>query len=287
MIEQMIRLDDKVAIVTGGGRGLGRAYALALAGAGARVVVNDLGVRLDGSAPGDESAGAVVAEIRRAGGQALANTDSVAEPAAVQRLIDSTLALFHRVDILVNNAGIVRSRPIEEMSDADFDDVLAVHLRGTFLCTRAAMRAMRAAGHGGRIVNTTSGRAYYASSVGTANYASAKGGIISLTGVAAVEGKDAGITCNAVSPLARTRMSAQYLANDQDDALDPATVAPLVVFLASDVAAGITGEVFRVARGEIATVTTAIGPPIHSTRGRWTAEEIAERIPAIIASAQT
>ena len=278
----MIRLDDRVAIVTGGGRGLGRAYALALARAGARVVVNDLGVQVDGTAPGDNSAGAVVGEIRRAGGHAIANTDSVTEPEGVERLFESAMALFHRVDILVNNAGIVRSRPIVDMSDEDFDVVVAVHLRGTFLCTRAAMRAMRAAGNGGRIINTTSGRAHYAPSAGTANYAAAKGGIISLTGVAAAEGKDAGITCNAVSPLARTRMAAQFLAGQSDASLEPEAVAPLVVFLASDAAAGVSGKVLRVARDEIALVDRVIGRAIQPARGRWTAEEIAERIPEIL-----
>jgi len=169
------------------------------------------------------------------------------------------------------------------MTDADFDDVIAVHLRGTFLCTRAALRVMQAAQCGGRIINTTSGRAYYAHSAGTANYAAAKGGIISLTGVTAVEGRDHGITCNAISPLARTRMSEAFFAGDQDPLLDPATVAPLVVFLASDAAAGITGQIFRVARGEVGLVETVMRAPVRSARERWTAEEIANRIGEICA----
>jgi NAD(P)-dependent dehydrogenase (short-subunit alcohol dehydrogenase family) len=278
----MIRLDDKVAIVTGGGRGLGRAYALALAHAGARVVVNDLGVQLDGSDAGGNSAGAVVAEIRRAGGQALANTDSVADPAAVERLFDTTLAVFQRVDIVVNNAGIVRSRPLIEMSLADWQAVLDVHLTGTFLCCRAALRAMRSGGSGGRIVNITSGQAYAAPSAATANYAAAKGGIISLTRVVAVEGAEFGVTCNAVSPLARTRMSAASFAGDADASLDAEVVAPLVVFLASAAARAITGRVFRVARDEIGLVESTIGPPLRAASGRWTAEEIAARIGAIL-----
>lgn len=278
----MIRLDDKVAIVTGAGRGLGRAYALALARAGARVVVNDLGVQLDGTAPGDDSAGAVVTEIRRAGGHALANTDSVTDPAAVQRLFDATLALFHRVDIVVNNAGIVRSRPLTEMSLTDWQAVLDVHLTGSFLCCQAGLRAMRDAGHGGRIINITSGRAYYAPSATTANYAAAKGGIISLTGVAAVEGKEFGITCNAVSPLARTRMSSAYFAGDADAALDPDAIAPMIVFLASDAARDITGRVFRVARDEIGLVESVVGAPLRAPSGRWSTEEIAARISALV-----
>jgi NAD(P)-dependent dehydrogenase (short-subunit alcohol dehydrogenase family) len=267
-------LEDKVAIVTGAGRGLGRAYALALAAAGAAVVVNDVNDR----SGGDAGPGAVVQEIRAGGGRALSILESVADSRGVHRLVQETLAAFGRLDIMVNNAGIVRSRPLVEMSDDDFDAVVAVHLRGTFLCTRQAMRVMRAAGHGGRIINTTSGRAYYGHSPGTANYAAAKGGIISLTGVTAVEGKEFGITCNAVSPLARTPMSAQYLAGDDDPALDPSAVAPMVVFLASDESAPISGQVFRVARGEVSVVRSTIGPVVHCAGARWTAEEIARRI---------
>jgi NAD(P)-dependent dehydrogenase (short-subunit alcohol dehydrogenase family) len=263
-------IDGKVAIVTGAAGGLGRAYALALAQAGASVVVNDVS-----SAIG--TTGAVVTEIRANGGRALGIVESVADAGGVRRLVDETVGTFGRLDILVNNAGIVRSAPIVDMSDADFDAVLAVHLRGTFLCTREAMRAMRMGG-GGRIINTTSGRAYYGHSAGTANYAAAKGGIISLTGVTAVEGKEYGITCNAISPLARTSMSAQFLAGDDDPKLDPAAVAPMIVFLASAAAASITGEVFRVARGEIAVVRTTIGAPVRSRTAHWTVEEIVQRI---------
>ncbi len=265
------RLDGKVAIVTGAAGGLGRAYACALAQAGAAVVVDDLGATADGLA-------AVVDEIRAAAGRALGILESVADAAGVRRLMDETRGTFGRLDILVNNAGIVRSRLIVDMSDDDFDAVLAVHLRGTFLCTREAMRVMRDDGRGGRIVNTTSGRAYYGHSPGTASYAAAKGGIISLTGVTAAEGKACGITCNAVSPLAQTRMSAEYLQGDEDPTLDPAAVAPLVVFLASAEAASITGEVFRVARGEISMVRTTIGPGVRSNGVQWTPEEIASRI---------
>ena len=264
------RIDGKVAIVTGAAGGLGRAYAIALAHAGAAVVVNDVSTAIG-------QAGAVVEEIRAHGGRALGILESVADAGGVERLVEETLGAFGRLDILVNNAGIVRSRPIIEMSDEDFDAVLAVHLRGTFLCTRTALRVMRTRG-GGRIINTTSGRAYYGHSVGTANYAAAKGGIISLTAVTAVEGKEFGVTCNAVSPLARTPMSEHYLAGDTDPTLDPASVAPLILFLASDGAGSITGEVFRVARGEMAVVRTAIGTPVRSQGPQWTVEEIAQRI---------
>jgi NAD(P)-dependent dehydrogenase (short-subunit alcohol dehydrogenase family) len=269
-------IDGKVAIVTGAAGGLGRAYAVALAQAGAAVVVNDISTAVG-------SAGAVVEDIRAHGGRALGIVESVADAGGVQRLVQETLAAFGRLDIVVNNAGIVRSRPIVEMSDDDFDAVVAVHLRGSFLCTREAMRVMRAR-RGGRIINTTSGRAYSGHTPGTANYAAAKGGIISLTGVTAAEGREFGITCNAISPLARTPMSEQFLAGDADPALDPAAVAPLVVFLASDAAAGITGEVFRVARGEISILRTTIGAPVRTRGDCWTAEEISQRISEIRAA---
>jgi NAD(P)-dependent dehydrogenase (short-subunit alcohol dehydrogenase family) len=147
------------------------------------------------------------------------------------------------------------------------------------------MRVMLAAKHGGRIINTTSGRAYYAHSAGTANYAAAKGGIISLTGVTAAEGKESGITCNAVSPLARTRMSAEFFKDDTDPGLDPATVAPLVVFLASEASAAISGEIFRVARGEISVVHTTIGTAARCRGQGWTPDEIATRIGEICPTA--
>ena len=277
-----IRLDSKVAIVTGAAGGLGRAYALALAEAGAAVVVNDVATPLDSTRPDDSGAGAVVRAIRQRGGRAIAVLESVAETGGVRRLVQEAAATFGRLDILVNNAGIVRSRPIVEMNDDDFDAVVAVHLRGTFLCTREAMRVMQAAGRGGRIVNTTSGRAYYGHSAGTANYAAAKGGIISLTAVTAVEGKEHGITCNAISPLARTAMSAAFFKDDADPALDPETIAPLVVFLAADASAAVTGEIFRVARNEISVVRTTIGAPMRCTGGRWTADEIANRLAEIV-----
>jgi NAD(P)-dependent dehydrogenase (short-subunit alcohol dehydrogenase family) len=265
------RLDTKVALVTGAGGGLGRAYALALADAGAAVAVNDLG------APAGDP-GAVVREIRGRGGRAIGLLESVTDAGGVRRMIDETTGTFGRLDILVNNAGITRSRPLLEMSDDDFDAVVAVHLRGTFLCTREALRVMHAGGRGGRIINITSGTAYAHPTPGTANYAAAKGGIISFTAVTAAEGKAFGVTCNAVSPLARTAMSEHYLAGDADPALDPSAVAPLIVFLASEAAASITGEVFRVARGEIAVVRTVIGAAVSSQAEGWTADEIAQRI---------
>ncbi|MFI5366535.1 MAG: SDR family NAD(P)-dependent oxidoreductase [Candidatus Binatia bacterium] len=277
-------MDGKVAVVTGAATGLGRAYARALAHAGAAVVVNDVGAALDGTRIPDAGPGAVVQEIRAHGGRALGILESVADAAAVQRLIQEAVAAFGRLDILVNNAGIVRSRPVIEMSDADFDAVLEVHLRGTFLCTREAMRAMRTGSRGGRIINITSGAAFAAPYPGTANYAAAKGGIISFTRVVAAEAQEFGITCNAVAPLARTRMSERHLGNDTDATLEPEMVAPLIVFLASDAAAAINGEVFRVARNEISVVRSTVDAPMRPNGERWTAEEIAQRVAEICAT---
>jgi len=277
-----VRLDGKVAIVTGAGRGLGRAYALALARAGACVVVNDLGVQLDGSHPDGDSAGAVVSEIRRAGGQALANTESVTDPEAVERMTEGTLALFHRLDILVNNAGVVRSRPLADMSLIDWQAVLDVHLTGTFLCSRAAFRIMREAGRGGRIINTTSGAAFADPYPGGANYAAAKAGIIAMTRVVAVEGHPHGITCNAIAPLARTRMSERFLAGQNDAALEPEAIAPIIVYLASDAAASVSGVVLRAARGELSAIRTEAGGAFRSARGQWTAEEVADFIGQLV-----
>lgn len=272
------RLDGRVAIVTGAAGGLGRAYALALADAGAAVVVNDIGATLEGDRLPEAGPGAVVREIRSAGGCALGISESVADADGARRLIEETVAAFKRLDIMVNNAGIVRSRPLLEMSDADFDAVLAVHLRGTFLCTREALRAMLATARGGRIINVTSGAAFDTAYPGTANYAAAKGGIISFTRVVAAETRALGVTCNAVAPLARTRMSARHLEPDSDAALDPANVAPWVVFLASEQAAAITGEVFRVARNEVSVVRSIVGPTVRCAGPRWSVEEIGERI---------
>jgi NAD(P)-dependent dehydrogenase (short-subunit alcohol dehydrogenase family) len=258
--ESMNQFIDRVAIVTGAGRGLGRAYALALAAQGARVMVNDSGVEVDGSGSSASPAEDVAAEIERRGGIALANTDSVADAAGVERLFRQAIERLGGVDVLVNNAGIVRSRPLTEMNEADFDAVIGVHLRGTFLCCRAAMRVMRA--RGGRIINVTSGAAFDTPYPGTANYAAAKGGIISLTRVAAAEGRPHGIACNAVAPIARTRMSEQFLAGDPDPALAPDAIAAFVTFLAA-APLDITGQVFRVARGEVSVLQVGRrSPPI-------------------------
>jgi NAD(P)-dependent dehydrogenase (short-subunit alcohol dehydrogenase family) len=277
----MPALAGRVAIVTGGGRGLGRAHALALAAAGARVVVNDVGCDVRGTGADPGIARAVAAEIRAAGGGAIASEDPVGTVAAGEALVRSALDAFGRLDVLVNNAGITGSHPLAELPAEEWDRVLRVHLTGTFACARAAFGAMRAAGRGGRIINTTSGAALDRAYPGTAAYAAAKGGIVALTRVIAAEGAPHRITCNAIAPVARTRMSAAFLADDLD-ADDPAAIGPLMVYLASDASAEVSGEVFRFRRGHIAVARHATGAGAAPAGARWTVDEIARRIGEIV-----
>jgi len=266
-------LDGKVAIVTGGGRGLGRAHCLALAAHGAAVVVNDPGAGLHGENTNGESTGqspaeAVVDEITAAGGQAVADHSSVTGWAATEKLIALAATEFGRLDVVVNNAGILRDKMLFSMTEDDFDAVLAVHLKGTFAMTRHACaywreQAKRGAGHGGRIINTTSGTGLFGT-VGQANYGAAKAGIVSLTTITALEMARYRVTANAISPIARTRMTdgipgvavrnpppaypspVTDPAPDDFDPQDPANASGLVVYLASDASAWLTGQVFRV-----------------------------------------
>src|SRR5689334_3131858 len=235
-------LEGKVAIITGAGGGLGRAHALAFAAEGAKVVVNDPGVSRDGSGgAGGKMADAVVDEIKKAGGQAVASYDSVAD--AGDKIVKTAVEKFGRVDILVNNAGILRDKTIHNMTDEMWDLVLAVHLRGTFACTRAAARVMKEKGAGGRIINTTS-VAGLKGNFGQSNYSAAKAGIYGFTLTASMEfGKD-GITVNAIAPIAKTRMTedidsvpAEYRAED---------VAAVALFLASDLAKDLSGRIIGV-----------------------------------------
>jgi NAD(P)-dependent dehydrogenase (short-subunit alcohol dehydrogenase family) len=277
----MLALGGRVAIVTGGGRGLGRTHALALAAAGARVVVNDVGCDVHGRGSNPGVAGAVVSEIQAAGGKAIASEEPVGTVAAGEAIVRSALEAFGRLDVLVNNAGITASHPLPEFPAEDWDRLLQVHLTGTFGCARAAFAAMRATGQGGRIINTTSGAALDQAYPGTAAYAAAKGGIVSLTRVIAAEGAPHGITCNAIAPLARTRMSGTFLADDPD-ALDPAAIGPLIVYLASHASAGVSGEVLRFRQGSIAVTRNATGPGAAPAGAQWTVDEIAQRIGEIL-----
>ncbi len=237
-------LEGRVAVVTGAGRGLGREFALALASEGAAVVVNDIGVGLRGETTEEDPASAVCAEIEAVGGRAVPAHDSVADFEAAGRIVATAVDAFGAVDILVNNAGIVRDRTLVKMDEADFDAVVATHLKGAFNCARHAVPHMKAAGRG-RIVNITSS-AGLRGNFGQTNYAAAKAGIMGMTFVWALELARSGITVNALAPAGATRMTAS-LHGDGDEpppTLDPALNAPLVAFLASDRAAHVNGQVF-------------------------------------------
>jgi len=252
-------LDGKVAIVTGAGRGLGRAHALALASAGAKVVVNDLGASLAGEGNDPSPAAGVVAEIEALGGEALADGENVADFAAAERLVRHAVDGFGRLDILVNNAGILRDRMLANMDEAEWDSVIAVHLKGHFAPTRHAAaywreRAKAGEEVRGRVINTSSPSGLFGN-VGQANYGAAKAGIAAFTVIVAQELGRYGVTVNCVAPNARTRMteSAFELPTDAAgfDPLDPANNSPIVVALCADEAQGITGQVFHVFGGAV------------------------------------
>ncbi|HUL58168.1 MAG TPA: SDR family NAD(P)-dependent oxidoreductase [Anaeromyxobacteraceae bacterium] len=270
-------LAGKVAVVTGAGGGIGREHALALAREGARVVVNDLGSDRHGGGRGAETADRVVEEIKAAGGEAAASYDSVATREGADGIVWTALSRFGRIDALVNNAGILRDRTILNMSEDDFDRVLDVHLRGTFLCTQTAARAMRLQGQGGRIVNTTSFSGLLGN-FGQGNYGAAKAGIYGLTRVAALEFQKFGVTVNAVAPVALTRMTSDLAmmkgATEKD--LGPQFIAPVVVFLASDLAAGLTGQVVGVQGGRIFLyrMETTEGAERDASKGPWDPRDI-------------
>src|ERR1700712_5689435 len=227
-------LDGRDAIVTGSGRGIGREFALCFAREGAKVVINDVGVSLDGEGTEDDPAVQVCKEIESLGGEAVPNYDSVRDFEGAARIVQTAVDAFGTVDILVNNAGIVRDRSLLKMEEADFDAVIDVHLKGTFNCTRHAAPIMKEKGYG-RIVNITSS-AGLRGNFGQTNYGAAKAGIMGMTFVWALELGKYGITVNAVAPAGATRMTAALTADDgtPDPRLDPAMNAPIVAFLASD-----------------------------------------------------
>jgi NAD(P)-dependent dehydrogenase (short-subunit alcohol dehydrogenase family) len=251
----MALLDGRVAIVTGGGRGIGREHCLELARLGAAVVVVDAGVSLHGEASDEDPADAVVRAIEAAGGRAVAHRASVTDWNACEQVIHDTVERFGRLDAVVNNAGILRDRMITSMTEADFDEVVAVHLKGTFQMTKHACdhwRALAKQDHAtsGRIVNTTSGTGLFGN-LGQAAYGAAKAGIVGLTLVTALEMARYGVTCNAISPIAATRMTASVGAPDASEAaasdpLHPRASSPVVAYLASEASGWLSGQVLRV-----------------------------------------
>jgi NAD(P)-dependent dehydrogenase (short-subunit alcohol dehydrogenase family) len=237
-------LDGRVAIVTGSGRGIGREFALCFAREGANVVVNDVGVSLDGKGSGEDPAGQVCAEIEAIGAKAVPNNDSVTDFDGARNMVRTAVDTFGTVDILVNNAGIVRDRTLLKMDEADFDAVIAVHLKGTFNCTRHAAEVMKEKGYG-RVINITSS-AGLRGNFGQTNYGAAKAGIMGMTFVWSMELGRYGVTVNAVAPAGATRMTAalyERSGNEPPPEEDPALNAPLLAFLASEQAAHVNGQV--------------------------------------------
>lgn len=271
----MLRFDDRVALITGAGRGLGRAYALLLAARGAKVVVNDPGVNMQGEGTDAGPAQSVVDEIRAAGGQAIASTDSVATPEGGQAMIDLARDQFGSIDILIHNAGIVRRGGLAELSYADFETVLDVHLRGAFHVVRAAFPHMCAANYG-RIVLTGSINGLYGNA-GVVNYSVAKAGMIGLSNVAAIEGAAHGVKSNIILPGAVTRM-AEGLDTSAYPPMDPELVAPAVGYLAHQDCA-VSGEMLIAMAGRVARAYTM--ETVGVFQPDWTIEQIADRLEGI------
>ena len=281
-------LKGKVAVVTGAARGVGREIAILMAKQGARVVVNDYGGSEVGTGSDRKPADEVVDEIRRAGGEAVANYESVATMAGGQSIIKSAMDAFSRVDIVVNNAGILRDRMIFNMSEEEWDAVINTHLKGTFAVTRAAAPIMREQ-KWGRFINMTSTSGLIGN-VGQANYAAAKLGIFGLTKATALDMARYNVTANCISPFAWTRMigtiptetEAQKARVEKVKKLSPAHIAPVAAFLASDAAKDVTGQVFGV-RGKEIMLFSHERPimRVHLDEG-WTAERLAEMFPGTL-----
>jgi NAD(P)-dependent dehydrogenase (short-subunit alcohol dehydrogenase family) len=276
-------LDGKVAIVTGSGGGIGRCHALALAKEGAKVVINDVGGDRSGSGAGKSMADQVVDEIKKMGGQAAANYDSVATMAGGKGVVQSALDAFGRLDILVNNAGILRDKTLLKMDEAMWDGVIAVHLKGTFACTHAAAPVMKDQGTGGRIINTSSTSGLIGN-FGQSNYGAAKAGIAGFTRVCALELIKYGITVNAVVPVAKTRMTEDLPAFAQlpEGQLGPEYISPVVVFLASDLAKDVNGKFFLIRGPHISTMEVRTTDGVNK-EGMWTPQELAKNIDKIMA----
>ncbi len=279
-------LTGKVGIVTGAGRGIGAAIAHLLAAEGAAVLVNDVGVTIDGKADGDRPADEVVAAIRAAGGQAAANFDSVADWNGAFAMVAQAVAAFGRLDFVVNNAGIVRDVMFHKMSESDWDAVINVHLKGTFCVCRAAAEQFRAQGSGA-IVNMTSTSGLIGN-LGQANYAAAKLGIVALTRSIAIDMQRFGVRANAVAPFAWTRMTATIPTSDDPKQqarierlkqMSPEQIAPLVAFLVADAAKDVNGQVFAVRGTEISLFSLPAPKRALHRAGGWTVESIAEMLP--------
>jgi len=285
--------DGRVVLITGAGRGIGREHALAFAREGARVVVNDLGTAQDGQAPSDAPAHNVVEEIRAAGGDAIANFDDVADWDGAGRMVAAAIERWGGLDVVVNNAGILRDRMFVSATEDEWDAVIRVHMKGHFCVARQAAAHWRARVKGGesvdaRIINTSSG-AGLLGSIGQSAYGAAKAGIAALTIIQAAELGRYGITANAIAPAARTRMTEalfpdmMQVPEDGFDAMDPANISPLVVWLGSADSADVTGQVFEVAGGKISVAEGWHEGPSVNRDTRWAPTEVGPAIRQLLA----
>jgi NAD(P)-dependent dehydrogenase (short-subunit alcohol dehydrogenase family) len=279
----MALLEERVAIVTGSGRGIGREFALCLASEGASVVVNDVGVSLDGRGTEEDPAAQVCKEIERAGGRAVPNYDSVSDFEGAGRIVQTAVDAFGRLDVLVNNAGIVRDRSLLKMEESDFDAVVAVHMKGAFNCARHAGAVMKEAGYG-RIINITSS-AGLRGNFGQTNYGAAKAGIMGMTFIWALELGRHGITVNAVAPAGATRMTAALFERSGEEPppeQNPALNAPLVAFLASERAAHVNGQIL----GRSDYAFTLFQHPKQIAwmwrDGGWTPQQVADNFDGVL-----
>lgn len=273
-----LRLDEQVAVVTGAGRGLGRAHALLLASLGAKVVVNDLGGKVDGSGSGQAMADVVVEEIADAGGTAVSNYDGVDSMAGGQNIVKTAVDHFGRIDILVNNAGILIDRSFSKMAEGDWDKVLDVHLKGSFCVTRAAFPLMKENGYG-RIILTASAAGLFGN-FGQANYAAAKSAMLGLMNVIKIEGSKYNIKINTIAPMAASRMTENLLPAEVLEQIKPEFVSPLVAYLCSE-ACGETGGIYTAAGGHFGRISIMEGKGFTFHRSTVTIDDIQEKFEVI------
>ena len=272
-------LDGKVIAITGAGSGIGKAIALAAAAEGAKVVVADIGVTMAGEDPTSEVAEGVVAEIKAAGGEAIVAVDDVSSMEGGTHIVQTAVDTWGRIDGVVCVAGILRERMLFNMSEDEWDSVIATHLKGHFTVFRAASSVMRKQEGGGSLIAFTSGA--FAGSVAQANYASAKGGIVSLVRSAAAGLYRYGITANAIAPVAKTRMSENVPLELAENG-DPEDIAPMVIYLLSNKAEHITGQIYTVVGKKIAVWNQPQEVRAMYSEGRWTPEEIEARLDSTV-----
>jgi NAD(P)-dependent dehydrogenase (short-subunit alcohol dehydrogenase family) len=288
--------EGRVVIVTGAGRGIGRAHAIEFARQGAKVVVNDLGAEVDGTGSSTGPAGEVVDEIRGFGGEAVANGDNVADWEGAQRLVNAAIETFGGLDVLVNNAGILRDRMLVNMTEEEWDAVIHVHLKGTYAPSRWAAAYWRERVKAGetndaRIISTSSPSGLFGNP-GQTNYGAAKAGIAAFTIIAAQELGRYGVTANAIAPVARTRMTENLGAGQMRvdegkfDPMAPENISPLVVWLGSKESKDVSGRVFMVAGGRISVAEGWRRGPTASQDDRWDPAELGKIVPDLVSQAE-